>query len=77
MEKHPAEVLREALALPVEARAALLDSLIESLDENIDADAEAAWQREIEFRVQQIDSGQAELIAWRAARKGLRDRLER
>jgi putative addiction module component (TIGR02574 family) len=77
MEKHAAELLRAALALPSEARAALIGSLIESLDEAIDEDAEEAWGREIDFRVQQIDSGRVELISWRAARQRLRDRLER
>ena len=77
MEKHPAEVLRKALALPVEARASLLDSLIESLDENIDEEAEEAWRREIELRIHQLDSGQVELLSWSTARKRLRDRLER
>lgn len=63
MQKHPAEVLREALALPVEARSVLLDSLIESLDENIDEHAEEDWRREIELRVQQIDNGEIEVVS--------------
>lgn len=77
MEKHPAEVLREVLALPVEARSVLLDSLIESLDENIDEHAEEDWRREIALRVQQMESGEIELVSWRAARKRLQDRLDR
>ncbi len=36
------EVLREALKLPMEARAALAGSLLDSLDDMIDEDAEAA-----------------------------------
>src|SRR5579863_8598542 len=38
------ELLQKAMALPPEARAALASSLIESLDQNVDKDAEAAWQ---------------------------------
>lgn len=75
MEKHAAQLLRDALALPPEARAALIDSLIESLDPSIEEDAEEAWRQEIELRLQQIDSGAVELISWRAARQRLRDRL--
>jgi hypothetical protein len=45
MEKHAAEVLRDALHLPAEARAALVDSLIQSLDPTIDEGAEEAWRR--------------------------------
>ena len=77
MQKHPAEVFREALALPVEARSVPLDSLIESLDEKIDEHAEEDWRREIELRVQQIDNGEIEVVSWRAARKRLEDRLDR
>jgi putative addiction module component (TIGR02574 family) len=77
MERHPADILRDALALPAEARGALVDSLIESLDEAVDEDAEAAWTREIELRIQQIDTGAVQLTPWHAARQRLRDRLER
>jgi putative addiction module component (TIGR02574 family) len=77
MERHAAELLRDALALPPEGRAALIDSLIESLDETIDAGVEEAWKREIEVRLEQIDNGAVELISWGAAHKRLRDRLDR
>ncbi|MGH9629326.1 MAG: addiction module protein [Bryobacteraceae bacterium] len=76
MERHPAELLRDALALPLEARAALIDSLIESLDPTIDDGAEEAWRQEIELRLQQVDTGAAELVSRRAARQRLRDRLD-
>lgn len=35
MESHPAELLRDALTLPPEARSALIDSLIESPDATV------------------------------------------
>lgn len=76
MESHPAELLRDALALPLEARTALIDSLIESLDATVDEGATEAWKREIELRLKQIDDGTVELISWSAARKRLRDQLE-
>jgi len=76
MENHPAELLREALALPVEARFALIDSLIESLDATVDESATEAWKREIELRLRQIDDGTVDLISWRSARERLRGQLE-
>jgi len=77
MERQAAELLRDALALPPEARAALIDSLIDSLDQTIDEGAEEAWRHEIELRLKQIDSGAVELISWADARQRLRDRLAR
>jgi hypothetical protein len=69
MESPPAEVLRDALALPMEARSAL----IESLDATVDEGATEAWKREIDLRLKQIDDGTVELISWSAARMRLRD----
>jgi len=77
MERNAVELLRDALALPEEARSALIDSLIESLDQTVEEGAEDAWRREIELRLQQVDEGAVELISWRTARERLRNRLER
>jgi putative addiction module component (TIGR02574 family) len=77
MQRDAAEVLRDALALPPEARAALIDTLIGSLDHAVDEAAEEAWREEIYRRLQQIDSGAVELIPWEEARRRLRLRLER
>jgi putative addiction module component (TIGR02574 family) len=62
------EILHEALELPPDERAALAGSLIESLDEGFDADAEAAWDAEIARRVAGIDAGAVRLIPWADAR---------
>ena len=75
MERHAAELLRDALTLPPEARAALIDSLIDSLDQTSEEGAEEAWRQEIELRLQQIDTGAVELISWHSERQRLRDRL--
>jgi putative addiction module component (TIGR02574 family) len=77
MVEDAAELLKHALALPAEARAALIDSLIESLDRVIDEGAEEAWRQEIYCRLQQIDSGAVELLPWQDAHRRLRTRLER
>ena len=61
-------LLVEALRLPSSARAALAASLIESLDSNVDADAEAHWAIEIRRRVAALDAG-APTTQWAEARK--------
>lgn len=43
MEKNPARLLAAALQLPEEARAALVASLLQSLENDVDSDAEAQW----------------------------------
>ena len=45
------KLLEEALKLSTEARAALAGSLLDSLDDTIGPDAEAAWETEIAQRV--------------------------
>ena len=62
MKREAAEILKEALALPTEARAALAGSLLESLDTEVDEDAEAAWATEVNRRVAELDSGAVKTI---------------
>jgi len=64
MSRDPGALLREALELPPEARAALAASLLESLDPVVDENAEAEWQAVIQRRVAEIDSGAVEPIPW-------------
>ena len=66
---------RLKLALAPEARAALIDSLISSLDQAVDPGAEEAWREEIYRHLEQIDSGAVRLIPWEEARRRLRSRL--
>lgn len=65
----PREVFEAALRLPPEARAALAGALIESLDEAVDAGAEALWAAEIERRQRELDRGQVRGIPWSQARR--------
>jgi putative addiction module component (TIGR02574 family) len=69
MSEEISELLKRALALPPEARAALAGSLLESLDETVDPAAEEEWQREIARRIQGLDSGKVKPIAWAEARR--------
>ena len=75
MSRDTAEILKQALTLPPEARAALADSLLESLDEEVDPDAEAAWQAEIHRRVTQLDSRIVPSIPWSEVRSRLMAKL--
>ena len=74
MKQDPKELLQEALKLPPEARAALAGSLLDSLDQEVDEDAEAAWHAEIEHRLKELDSGKAKLVPWVEARRRISGR---
>lgn len=63
------ELLKKALALPVEARAALAGSLLDSLDEGMDASAEEEWNNEIVRRIEELDSGKVKPVPWAEARR--------
>jgi putative addiction module component (TIGR02574 family) len=71
MSRDAAEVLKDALALPLEARAALIGPLVDSLDSEVDENVEEAWRGEIVRRLQEIDAGAAKLVPWEAARRRL------
>ena len=76
MAEDAAEILNHALKLPPAARAALADSLLESLDTEVDEDAEDAWRREIAVRARALDAGEVTTIAWDDVRRGLRERIK-
>ena len=69
MTQELSELLKKALALPAEARAALAGSLLDSLDETVDASAEEEWNREIAQRIRELDSGKVKPIPWEEARR--------
>jgi len=69
MSEEVSELLKKALALPVEARAALAGLLLESLDDTVDASAEEAWKQEIARRIEELDSGKVKPIPWAEARR--------
>ena len=68
MKQDIAEILKEALKLPPEARAALAGTLLDSLDDTVDQDAESAWDAEIVMRLKEIDEGKVKLLSWAEAR---------
>lgn len=69
MSQDVAELLKKALALPAEARAALANSLLESLDDAVDESAEEEWNKEIARRIEELDSGKVKPIPWADARR--------
>ena len=58
------ELLKKALALPDKERADLAGSLIDSLDDTVDENAEAAWQKEIVRRLEDVQSGKVKTTSW-------------
>jgi putative addiction module component (TIGR02574 family) len=66
------QLLVEALRLSDEERAALAGELIQSLDTEVDRDAEAVWSAEIRARLDRIDAGTATTIPWSEARRRMR-----
>lgn len=68
MKENISDILKEALKLPPEARAALAGTLLDSLDETVDQGAESAWEAEILLRLKEIDGGRVKLMPWSEAR---------
>jgi len=66
------QVLAAAMKLPPEGRAALVGSLLASLDDETEEDVEAAWAAEIRRRLEDIRSGRVRPIDWNVARRTLR-----
>jgi len=64
-------LIREASELPDNDRATLAGVMIESLDPKPTPEVRAAWSREIERRVREVDEGTAELIDWEDIRAEL------
>ena len=62
MKPNPKKVLADALKLEPSARALIAESLLESLDAEIDADLSQEWASEIERRCQEIDNGTVALL---------------
>lgn len=63
------DLLKRALELPPEARAALASSLLDSLDEETDAATEEEWNREVARRIEELDSGKVKPVPWSEARR--------
>lgn len=71
MSRHPAETLKAALELPTDDRATFADSLLASLDREIDQGAEAAWPLEVHRRLCELDSQVIAPVPWAEVRSRL------
>jgi putative addiction module component (TIGR02574 family) len=65
------------LSLSETERAQLACELVQSLDGTADADATEAWDKEIDRRVADIESGRAALIDRAEFNRRIRERLDR
>jgi putative addiction module component (TIGR02574 family) len=74
MKRDAEDILKEALELPPEARAAIAGTLIDSLDDEVDEGAETAWETEIARRVKDLDAGKVKGIPWSVVRRRLAGR---
>ena len=76
MSREAAELLKKALSLPVQERADLASSLIESLDDSEDDSVAAAWDKEVARRMAEIDSGEVKPVSLEEARRRLSSAIE-
>ncbi len=63
MSPEVSDLLRRALALSVEERAALANTLLDSL-EDTDESVQAAWDEEVARRMEDLKVGKAVTVPW-------------
>jgi putative addiction module component (TIGR02574 family) len=64
------DLLKRALALPVDERAALANTLLDSLEPD-DMSVSEAWDREVERRMNDLKAGRAVTVPWEELRREL------
>jgi len=77
MTRSVVELFREASDLEEGDRATLAGLLLESLEGEPDPDVEAAWAKEIDRRVRQLDAGEVDLVPWEDVKERLLKPLEK
>jgi len=63
MSPEVSDLLKRALALPIDERSALANTLLESL-EATDESVQAAWDEEVARRMQDLQAGKAVTVPW-------------
>ena len=63
MSPEVSDLLKRALALSVEERAALANTLLDSL-EGTDESVQEAWDQEVARRIEDLRAGKAVTVAW-------------
>jgi putative addiction module component (TIGR02574 family) len=78
MTKGAKAVLADALRLDSASRAELAAEILASLDGPADPDAEAAWNQEIDRRIEAIETGTISLEPWEQVKRRIeKDVLDR
>jgi putative addiction module component (TIGR02574 family) len=77
MAPQAADLLSNALALPVRERAKIAHELLLSLDSGADADAAEAWVAELEQRAHEVRSGSVATEDWETVKARLTQRWRR
>ncbi len=80
MSSRAQQLLRDALALPLNERADVAAELLASLDEakaEHPADVEAAWAAEIERRARRVMAGESTGVPWEDVRRRAEAELRR
>jgi putative addiction module component (TIGR02574 family) len=75
MTQRSLEILEKALALSEEERSQIAASLVQSLDDAMDEDAESTWQQEIASRAAELDSGKAKTVPWEEVQRRISGHL--
>jgi hypothetical protein len=75
MPKELTEITRDAIELPRQQRLALAGLLLELEDGGADAQADEAWEQEIQARIKAVDDGTAVGIPYEAAMRQAQARL--
>jgi putative addiction module component (TIGR02574 family) len=75
--KNAEHLLDEVLRLPEQERAEIAAKLIESLEQEVDADVDGAWADEIERRCAALDAGQAVTSDWNDVRRRIEEEIFR
>jgi putative addiction module component (TIGR02574 family) len=71
------KILEEALALPEAERLEIANDLLESVEGAGDPEWEAAWETEIEARLDRYRQGVDKAIPWSEVRAQIEKRLEK
>jgi putative addiction module component (TIGR02574 family) len=70
------ELIEQAIALPVEERALVVDSLLRSLNPP-QSEIDAQWAKEAKRRLSELRSGKVDAVPGEAVFERIRDRFKR
>jgi putative addiction module component (TIGR02574 family) len=70
MSPEVSDLLKRALSLPVDERAALANTLLDSLSQ-LDNSIQEAWDKEVARRMNDLEAGRAVTVPWEELRQQL------